>query len=202
MTAFPGFKQGNEYCRFQRITLHAALVSDAVFNGCSFSGCHFDETSFLNCKFTDCTFSDCSLNLCQFAGTTFSGVAFNNCQLMGINWSEASSTTSLLLKPLDFKSCVLNHGTMMGVNLACANLVDCTAHHVDFSEADMQKADCRGTDFTGSRFAATDLSGADFRGAVNYHISAQENRLKKTRFSLPEAMSLLYSLDIELDENL
>ena len=201
MADFTGFKQDNESCRFQRIKLHAEVIKDAEFNGCTFSSCHFDESTFLNCKFTDCTINQCSLNLCQFTGTTLSGVKFSNCQLMGINWSEISASTSLLVKPLEFQACVLNHGTMMAVNLNGAKLADCTAHHVDFSEALMAHADCTGTDFAGSRFASTDLTGADFRGAHNYQISAQENKLKKTRFSLPEAMSLLYSLDIELDDN-
>ena len=34
-----------------------------------------------------------------------------------------------------------------------------------------------------------------------YNIPGQINVLKKTRFSLPEAMSLLHSLDIVLEED-
>jgi hypothetical protein len=44
------------------------------------------------------------------------------------------------------------------------------------------------------------LTQADFTGATNYAIAASLNTLKKTKFSLPEAMSLLYSLDIILTE--
>ena len=74
----------------------------------------------------------------------------------------------------------------------------CTAKEVDFSEANLSEADCTFTDFTSSQFRHTDLSGADFRGASNYFIQPHLNTLKKTRFSLPEAMSLLYNLDIEI----
>jgi uncharacterized protein YjbI with pentapeptide repeats len=48
-------------------------------------------------------------------------------------------------------------------------------------------------------FGNTDLSKANLSKAYNYHIDASQNKLKGTRFSLPEAMSLLYSLEIILE---
>ena len=45
----------------------------------------------------------------------------------------------------------------------------------------------------------TDLSRANLSKARNYQIDASQNVLKGARFSLPEAMSLLYSMDIILD---
>ena len=53
---------------------------------------------------------------------------------------------------------------------------------------------------TDSRFNHTNLTEADFSDATHYNISAVDNTLKKTRFSLPEAISLLYSLDIILKD--
>ena len=44
------------------------------------------------------------------------------------------------------------------------------------------------------------LTEADLRGARNYHVAPGENVLTKAKFSLPEAISLLYSLDIDLTE--
>ena len=70
----------------------------------------------------------------------------------------------------------------------------------DFAEADLSLASCTGTDFADSRFLHTDLTEADFVGARNYAISPSLNVLKKTSFSLPEAVSLLYGLDIVLSE--
>jgi len=42
---------------------------------------------------------------------------------------------------------------------------------------------------------------ADLRFARNYQIDPSQNKVHKARFSLPEAMSLLYSMDIDLDES-
>jgi hypothetical protein len=44
----------------------------------------------------------------------------------------------------------------------------------------------------------TNLSGADFSHATNDAIDPTANRLKKTAFTLPEALSLLEAFDIVL----
>jgi hypothetical protein len=41
--------------------------------------------------------------------------------------------------------------------------------------------------------------GADFREAFNYDIDFKFNKLAKAKFSIPEALSLLNSLDIILE---
>ena len=74
------------------------------------------------------------------------------------------------------------------------------ARNVDFADANLTQADLTGTDFYGSLFLHTDLTEADLTHAQNYHISASLNVLKRTRFSFPEAMSLLAALNIILVE--
>jgi uncharacterized protein YjbI with pentapeptide repeats len=96
--------------------------------------------------------------------------------------------------------CVVNYSTFMGLNLKKINLSKCIAREVSFEETNLTQANCRFTDFENSRFIRTNLTEADFTGAKNYSIAASLNTLKKTRFSLPEAMSLLYNLDIHLTD--
>jgi uncharacterized protein YjbI with pentapeptide repeats len=80
-------------------------------------------------------------------------------------------------------------------------LTRCTARDVDFAEANLTGANCSHTDFAESRFFHTNMTDADFRHATNYAIPANLNTLKKTKFSMPEALTLLYSLDIILSES-
>ena len=77
-------------------------------------------------------------------------------------------------------------------------MIDCLAMEVDFSNALLQKANFHGTDFERAIFRNTDCREADFRGAKNYAISPMINNITKAHFSLPEAMSLLYTMDINL----
>jgi uncharacterized protein YjbI with pentapeptide repeats len=71
---------------------------------------------------------------------------------------------------------------------------------VNFNEADLTRGVFTRTDFLNSVFSSTNLTQADFRKAFNYGIDFNFNILKKAQFSLPEAMSLLTSLDIILKD--
>ena len=183
---------------FKNLELPIQQFSGKEFSNCSFSQCNFNETAFLKCKFRLCTFKDCDLNLVHLEGCSFMNTHFEFSRLMGINWAITDLNQSKLTSPLKFTNCVLNYSTFMGLNLKKLEIVECVARDVDFSEANLCEADFKGTDFTGSRFWHTDLTGADLSKAKNYTIPAHLNTLKKTKFSFPEAMSLLYNLDIDL----
>lgn len=187
---------------FKGTACESESVTDVLFEGCRFERCSLKETQFKKCKFRDCAFSHCDLNLIQVEDCVFSQASFDECKLVGINWAKAAwgkYDPLLKLKAVDFKHCVLNYSVFMGMNLNGVVMQHCIAKEVDLSDALLRQADCTHTDFTGSRFCHTDLTEADLRGASNYHIPPQMNTLKKTRFSLPEAMSLLYALDIEIE---
>jgi uncharacterized protein YjbI with pentapeptide repeats len=120
--------------------------------------------------------------------------------VIGVNWTEASWPAVGLFHAIGFERCAISHSTFIGLGLRRVEIVDCQAREADFAEADLSQANCRGTDFQDSRFLHTDLTEADFTGAKNYAIAPNLNVLRKTRFALPEAMALLYGLDITLIE--
>jgi len=72
----------------------------------------------------------------------------------------------------------------------------CVAHEVDLAEADLADGDFRGTDFLNSKFLHTNLTKANFTDARNYTINPISTTVKKAKFSLPEAISLLRAFDI------
>jgi uncharacterized protein YjbI with pentapeptide repeats len=94
----------------------------------------------------------------------------------------------------------VDFSAFIGLKLRKLVLTKCSAKEVEFSEADLTSADLRGTDLTKSRFQQTNLMRANFEGATNYSIDLATNKITKARFSLPEALSLLYGLDIVLVE--
>jgi uncharacterized protein YjbI with pentapeptide repeats len=101
---------------------------------------------------------------------------------------------------IGFSDCAISHSTFIGLNLAGIHIKNCVAFEVDFREADLSRADFTGTDLSGSIFLSTNLREADLRHARNYTIDPGKNEVITTKFSLPEAMSLLYAMDIELDD--
>ncbi len=183
---------------FKSLSARGTQVVGVEFNGCVFVRCNFPEATFRACTFQDCEFRECDLSLVRVLDSQFRVTVFKDSRLPGINWTEAAWPRSRFGKPFDFIRCQLNHATFMGLDLKKIAIQECVAHDVDFSEANLSQADCRKTDFHHSRFWQTNLTEADFTGALEYSISAQLNTLKKTRFSLPEAIGLLYGLDIVL----
>ena len=185
---------------FDGLALAGKEVRAKEFADCTFTGCSFLETRFAGCRFVDCAFVRCDLSLCRVEDCSFTTVRFVDCQVIGVNWTEASWPAFGLSYTIGFERCALSHSTFIGWRLKRVEMVDCQAREADFSEADLSLANCTGTDFEGSRFVHTDLTQADFRGAKNYAIAPNLNVLRKTRFALPEAMALLYGLDIVLTE--
>ena len=190
------------YCdqTFEAITLEGGAMEFKDFEECTFRACVFRETRLRGCRFLNCTFQACNLNLIGVKDSTFVNTAFQDSTLRGVNWTEAAWAKRGLFNTLRFVQCVIDHSTFSGLALKQIQLVQCLARNVDFTDADLTQANCTGTDFAQSRFFHTNLTKADFSGASNYAIAANLNTLKKTKFTLPEAVALLYNLDIILSE--
>ncbi len=184
---------------FKKIQCPGETLGAKEFYECSFSDCMFTEAVLSRCRFIDCTFHGCDLSLAQVPGCTFRGVTFEKSKLVGIDWTKAIwGRKQGILNSVGFTECTLNYSTFIGAQMPGLRMTGCVAHDVDFAEADLTSANFSGTDLADSRFWQTNLTGADFTGATGYAIAATLNTLKKTKFSLPEAISLLYSLDIVL----
>jgi uncharacterized protein YjbI with pentapeptide repeats len=101
---------------------------------------------------------------------------------------------------VDFEDCLLDHALFIELDLKDTGFKVCRARGVDFEGANLTRANFHGADLDGARFVGCDLSEADFTRATGYAINAAHNTLHKTKFSLPEAVALLHSLDIILED--
>ena len=159
-------------CRFEAVTLDKAQLQAVVL----------DECAFVRCDLSMARVDDCS----------FRGVRFEHTKLMGVNWIVARD----LLFDVSFEGCVLSYGVFANRKLRKAQLVDCVAHEVDFSGADLTEASLRGTDLRDATFARTTLVRTDLSTALNYRIDPANNKLGKTRFSMDAGLETLRHLGI------
>jgi uncharacterized protein YjbI with pentapeptide repeats len=178
---------------FSRLSCHAVELNDIEFFRCRFEGCHFLRSAVRGCRFEQCVFERCDMSLLKATDSQFIDVRFLKTKMLGIDWTAAASPLSLV-----FQESIVNHSIFVGLSLRKMEMVQCTAHEVDFTRTNLTSANLAATDFLGSRFADTNLSYADLSKATNYAIHPTMNRLKKTVFSLPEAVSLLSAFDIVL----
>jgi fluoroquinolone resistance protein len=185
---------------FKEIHLEQAFLVSNEFHDCTFHRCSFVETTFRSCRFVNCVFQHCDLSLVQVPDCSFAATRFESSKVIGVNWTKAHWPATRLWDPICFSKCAISHSTFIGLHLRRIQIQDCVAVDVDFRETDLSQADFAGTNLCDSLFLATDLTEADLSQARNYRIDPSQNTVRKAKFSLPEAMSLLYGLDIVLVE--
>ncbi len=170
------------------------------FDNCRFDTCDFSESTLKECSFIDCTFTKCNLTLINIGNTKFSNTEFIHCKMRGIDWTKAYWRDLSLDLPFSFKECLISSSNFYGLNIAKVKIVSCKAHDTDFREADLNCVDFSNTDLTNSLFNNTNLTGANFYGATNYTINITQNTIQGAYFCRHEAVSLLESLGIELQD--
>jgi fluoroquinolone resistance protein len=185
---------------FRRVNFRNKTASQVVFDNCTFIHSAFQETIFEQCKFRDCTFQNCDLQLVRVTGSSFRATMFKESKVTAVNWAEGAWSKQGLLESIGFIDSDVSYATFIGLDLTKMALTKCTATNADFAEANLTQADCTYTNFIESRFLHTNLTEADFTNARNYAIDVSLNVVKKTKFSLPEAVNLLRCMDIVLVE--
>ncbi len=192
-------RQNYAEATFRKLEHRERVIDETKFAECQFIGCDFSESRFQRCRFIDCKFTDCTLRLAAFDDSALINATFSRCGLMGINWSAADwSDWSAKLSTLTFDECDLKYAVFLSVDLKRVVLRDCIAHEANFADANLSNATLTGTDLACAVFVRTDLTDADFTGAKNYTLNLADNQTKGAKFDLPEAVRLLYSLDIEI----
>ena len=179
---------------FKRITCTDEAVRRADFENCTFEKCTFVSSNFEHCRFTDCSFTECVISANKPTNSSFIHIRFKDSKVMGFDW-----TKSRLAHELSFEECDITYSNFSYLKLHKLLLLNCNAKECDFIGSDLTGSIFTDTNFEGSKFSQTNLTKADFRKAYNYGIDTQYNILKKALFSLPEASSLLLSLDIILE---
>jgi len=183
---------------FNNLHLQSERILSSQFFDCVFSDCAFAESVFQKCRFVNCAFQGCDLSLAQVPESIFFTTRFEDSKIIGVNWAQADWPGSGLGKPITFIKSAISHCTFIGLSLKGIQIKDSIAIDVDFREADLSRADFSGTDLSESMFKDTNLTESDLSQARNYDIDPGQNVLQGAKFSLPEAMSLLYSMDIIL----
>jgi len=184
--------------RFSGLDLSRRTLTARTYEECVFTACSFSEATLAGCKLLDCGFVDCNLSLAKVTRTRFRGVTFTGCKLVGINWTSAAWQRLATAAPLEFRDCILNDGSFLGLALQELVVEHCKARDVDWREANLSGAKLCHTDLTHALFSGTTLSHADLTGAIGYDIDVLSNDVRHARFSRDEAVRLLLGLQIEL----
>ena len=179
--------------QFVGLIITGEWIRSKEFEDCRFESCRFTECNFFECAFLECRFEDCLMSATQVSGCSFIDAQFTECKLVGIDWTQGSNVRGLV-----FSKCTLDYSVFSPLKLKGLKLLNCVCKEADFREADLTDGNFEGTDFDRSVFSQTNLTNANFEEARNYSIDPRVNVLKRAKFSMPEAMSLLKSFDVTI----
>ena len=126
-----------------------------------------------SCKFVDCSFENCLFEECRILNCIFLNCRFENCTVIRLeaNYSE--------IKNGDFQRCHL-----IGVHWETLFPTGKYARPIESLKNCCLKYNT--------------FADADFRNSSGYMIDIASNKLKQARFSYPEVVRLLNSLEIQI----
>ena len=189
-----GFKENEYYDEvFKNIDISQKILSNKEFDSCTFQNCIFNESILKNCKFIDCIFNECDLSLLKIKNSVFNDIIIKNSKAIGIDWSSLSTHF-----PVKFHNSNISMSSFFQLDLKNDEIISCKAHDVDFGQTNLEKVNFNDTDLLNAIFGNTNLKNTDLSKAKNYLINPEQNRLKTTKVSLPEAESFLKFLDIKI----
>lgn len=132
------------------------------------------------------------MSLVKVEGCHFQNAQFLHCKFVGVEFFKCAKTFfSVQFQNSSLLYCNFSDLNLKGTLFDASKLTECYFTNTCLIDANFKDADLSGTVFHNS-----DLSKADFSSAINYDIDPRTNKLKKAKFSLPEATALLRGFDI------
>lgn len=174
----------------------------------------FERNEFIDCEFINCTFDTCKINFCKFNGCRFvkctvislkseystaQFTEFENCNLIGVNWNKLLPSKRFAEPIKSLQNCRLKYNYFTRMNLTHFDFSDIEITDSMFSECTLTESSFKNCILNKTEFFQCDLKKADFRDASGYQIDVMTNKLKGARFSFPEVVNLLNSLELKID---
>ena len=188
---------------FAGLRLEDGDVNGVLFEDCLFSDCRVQGVKLKNCRFTGCHFEDCRVGGLKLDNVQAMGNSFEDCALFGVDWSALVDPRKQDLGFLPFDSftrCTLHHCVFFHLELRKFSFAGCDLSGSFFEGCKLAAADFSDCLLRGTGFSHNDLTGADFRTATEYSFSIEGSQMKGAKFSMPEAINLLYGLGLDISE--
>lgn len=193
-----------EGCTFENIIAKEHDLKYKYFTSSIFTNCDFSKCDITGGVFRNCIFTNCNLSLVNFSKADINTTEFSYCKLIGIDWSAIKQRKRYSKRKdkfsILFDQCILNYSIFIGMDLYQSSFSNCILKEVCFEDTDLECSKFTNSDLTDSTFKNSILRKADLSTAKNYNINANLNDIKQAKFSFPEAISLIYSLEIEILE--
>lgn len=184
-----------EHQVFNAVDYSEQTLENVQFYKCKFERCDFSKSNVAEIGFEDCIFEGCNFTMTKVKDTGFRNASFKDCRVMGVNFAECSK----FMFSFSFERCILDYSVFLGRNIKETSFIGCSLKEVNFSEANLTSCIFTNSDLTLTRFSNTILEKADFRGAFNFAIDPEFNKMKKAKFHLFQLEGLLYKYQLDIE---
>ena len=167
-------------------------LSGRSFSDCSFEGCDFTESDLRSTRFNSCLFKNCNFTLTKIDGCRLQDVHFIETKILGVDFYKCDPA----FFSVRFNDGFLQYCNFSDLNMKRSSFKGCKLKECHFTNTVLKEANFMESDLLGTIFHDCDLSAANFTGAFNYNINPQTSRIKKAKFTLPEALSLLSHFEV------
>ncbi|MBI4836587.1 MAG: pentapeptide repeat-containing protein [Candidatus Abawacabacteria bacterium] len=171
-------------------------LSKQEFQDCIFEQSDFSYADLSYSSLQNVTFISCNLSGINLTNSRLLGVTFNGCKLTGVDFHQCAST--LGSPRFSFSQCVVNGCNFSDLKLSKTPFLNSQLENCVFNNTDLTEADFSMTHLSNTLFHSCKLQKSNFITSRNYIVDPTSNTITKAKFSLPEAISLLKFLDIEL----
>lgn len=184
---------------YKDLNMEHSAVESMDFLECRFEHCAFTELWIKHCRFKECKFSHCVIINLGFVDVDATNCEFEDCILIGLNWNDLMREGYVFLPFSLIKRCKLKYHGFYDLNLKGFDFSDCHLEGCFFERCNLENCNFSGCNLTETQFINNNLSKSDFSKAKDYHIALDSNQLKKAKFSYPEVVQLLESLDLIIE---
>jgi len=180
---------------FENLILTGKAMKNLTYENCTFINCDLSEVSFSFSKFIDCTFTGCNLAMAKLAGSQLKSTLFTGCKVLGVNFADCSDS----LFSVSFDNCTIDFAAFAGKKMLKTSFKNSSLKNIDFSDCDLSGSLFLNFDLDNAVFNKTILKEVDFRMAINFNIDAENNNIRKAKFSLHGLAGLLNKYNLTID---
>lgn len=148
--------------------------------------------------FWECRFENCSIKNLDFENCEAKFLQLTASSLIGINWGLLQPVGTVGTAIDKITDCHLKYNTFSKMSLKRMDFSNCALSGSTFAECVLTETSFRNADLSDTEFYKCDLRKSDFRSARGYRIDCLSCPLKGARFSMPDVLQLLDSLEIKI----
>lgn len=192
-----------EFAFYKKATIRQRLQNHTLdyckFLDCSFENCTFEEGTLIGCKFINCRFDQCTIISLKSKYSEIKNAVFHKCNLVGIHWHTLLPSGKYPYAVNALENCCIKYNTFTEMNFTKFNFSDSIILESLFENCNLTECNFKNCRLEGTQFFKCNLQKADFRDAKGYVIDIHNNQMKAARFSFPDVIRLLETLNIKIE---